>query len=128
MFSDGVKKKATSIVYPLQELKKTRVHTYKAFNSMALKLLNKSIIKKDTLSIVSGGVSYLIKSEDNMLFTFKEPLIKSLKSLFFTLLAIKINNNVYNMVNASESDVLSYSPNIASNSLILNEKLLFEIM
>lgn len=89
-----------------QSLKKLKLHCYKPLNGVVPKTLKKSAYRNIS-SIFSSFVVFIhIEKELDLNLS-----IKSFKPLF-TLIALKLNNNVYSSVQLKGSKNLSYRKNI----------------
>lgn len=106
-FFNGVGKNSNYWISIEQNLKTINFDYYKIFNQMSRKILNKSLYKN--IKWVINSLTFLIKPKTNQL--FKQILIANFESILFNLLAIKINNKVYQMVQLKKNYSLEYQNN-----------------
>ena len=106
-FFNGISKNSNNWIVTEQSLKTVNFNYYKIFNQMSRKILNKSIYK--TIKWIVNSLTFLIKTKVNKL--FKQALITNLKSILFNLLAIKINNKIYQIIQLKKNYSLAYQNN-----------------
>jgi hypothetical protein len=90
-----------------QTLKIMNFTYYKIFNKASRNIINKSIYKNINEAI--NGITFLIKPKS--LKITKEILIANLESLCFNMLAVKLNNKIYQTMVVKNSFSLYY-PNV----------------
>jgi len=90
-----------------QGLKNINFNYYKIFNKTAKKTLTKSIYK--TIETTINSVTFLMKPKIKRL--FKQILISNFESLLFDMLAIKINNKIYQTTQLKNNYSLNYNDN-----------------
>lgn len=106
-FFNGVSKNSNNWIGIEQSLKTVNFDYYKIFNQMSRKILNKSLYKN--IKWVMNSLTFLIKPKTNQL--SKQILIANFESILFNLLAIKINNKVYQMIQLKKNYSLEYQNN-----------------
>lgn len=111
-FFNGVNKNSNDWIHTEQSLKKTNFEYYKVFNKLTKKVLYNSIFSKTTHMI--NGITFFIKPKTDKTFV-KNTFIKSLKPLFFILLAVKLNNKLYSTNQLNKN----FSFNYVNNKLLL---------
>ena len=82
---------------------------YKIFNKAAIKTLNKSVYKKIKTTI--NGITFFIKPTQNITSLTKQLLFNNFELLFFSLIAIKINNKIYSSKQLKNINSLNYKKN-----------------
>lgn len=90
-----------------QGLKNINFNYYKIFNRTAKKTLKNSIYKNIKPTI--NSITFLIKPKIKQL--VKKILITNFEPLLFNMLAIKINNKIYEPTQLKNSYSLNYSDN-----------------
>jgi len=92
-----------------QNLKNMQFEYYKVFNKAAIKTLDESIYKQIKTTI--NGVTFFIKPHLYLKFLSKQTLTTSFDSLFFSLIALKINNKIYSKNQLKNIRSLNYKTN-----------------
>jgi len=90
-----------------QGLKHINFNYYKIFNRTTKKTFKNSIYK--TTEPTVNSITFLIKPKINQL--FKQILITNFEPLLFNMLAIKINNKIYQTTCLKQSHSLNYNEN-----------------
>ena len=106
-FFGGVNRNSNDWILVEQGLKSINFDYYKIFNRTAKKTLNNTIYK--TIKPAINGITFLIKPKAKQL--SKQVLITSFEPLLFNMLAIKLNNKIYQTTQLKNSYSLSYSDN-----------------
>lgn len=103
-FFKAPSKSAKSWITIDQNLKIVKLKYYKIFNKASKNIINKSIYKNINEAI--NGITFLIKPKTSNI--SKEILITNLESLCFNMLAIQLNNKIYQTVQIKSSISLNY--------------------
>lgn len=90
-----------------QGLKNINFNYYKIFNRTTKKTLQNSIYK--IIKPTVNSITFMIKPRIKKL--FKQILITSFEPLLFNMLAIKINNKIYQTIQLKMSCSLNYTDN-----------------
>ena len=90
-----------------QNLKNINFNYHKIFNKTSKKILNSSIYKNTKETI--NGITFLIKPKNKKL--LKQVLITNFEPLLFNMLAIKINNKMYQTTQLKNNYSLNYIHN-----------------
>jgi len=106
-FFGGVNRNSNDWILVEQGLKSINFNYYKIFNRTAKKTLNNTIYK--TIKPAINGITFLIKPKAKQL--SKQVLISSFEPLLFNMLAIKLNNKIYQTTQLKNNYSLSYSDN-----------------
>ena len=103
-FFNGINKNSNSWILVEQNLKTINFDYYKIFNKTARKIINESIYKniKETIN----SITFLIKLKTTKL--LKQILITSFEFLLFNILAIKLNQKIYQVIQIKKNYSLNY--------------------
>nr|YP_010516653.1 hypothetical protein ON958_mgp27 [Haslea pseudostrearia]UXN44196.1 hypothetical protein [Haslea pseudostrearia] len=111
LFANGANKTSQDWLSVEQSLSNSNLKYYKIYNKIALKVLKNSIYKN--ISQMIQGTFFFLKLNEISLLINKQKLFDSLRSIFFTLLSIKLNNKVYSIVQIKNIKSLKYKNNMA---------------
>lgn len=100
-------------IHTEQELKKLNISYYKVLNKVALKTIEKSV-HKNTLNATNGSTFFLKPTINSI---SKNVLLNNFELLLFTVLSVKLNNNIYS---AKQLQTL-YSLNYKKNVMVMNQ-------
>ena len=103
-FFKAPSKSAKSWILIDQNLKIVNLTYYKIFNKASKNIINKSIYKNINEAI--NGITFLIKPKTSKI--SKEIVIANLEPLCFNMLAIKLNNKIYQTMQIKNSFSLNY--------------------
>ena len=103
-FFKAPSKSAKSWIVIDQNLKIVNLKYYKIFNKASKNIINKSTYKNINEAI--NGITFVIKPKT--LNISKEILITNLESLCFNMLAIKLNNKMYQTMQIKNNFSLNY--------------------
>jgi len=92
-----------------QSFKNMNFKYYKIFNKAAIKTLNKSVYKQIKTTI--NGITFFIRPTQNIPLLTKQLLFNNFESLFFSLIALKINNKMYSSKQLKNISSLNYKTN-----------------
>ena len=90
-----------------QNLKNINFNYYKIFNKTTKKILKNSIYK--TIKPTVNSITFLIKPKTKQL--FKQIIITKFEPLLFNMLAVKINNKIYQTIQLKNNYSLNYNNN-----------------
>ena len=82
---------------------------YKIFNKSAIKTLNKSVYKQIKTTI--NGITFFIVPIQDITSLTKQLLFNNFELLFFSLIALKINNKMYSSKQLKNTRSLNYKTN-----------------
>ena len=110
-FVNGVNQDCVNWVKVEQGLKKLKFIYYKVFNKLTIKILKTSIFFNLSKTIAGPFFFFIFKRKK---FEIDKILLfsKHLKSLFFSLFALKLNNKVYSIIQIKKLSSFKYSSNI----------------
>jgi hypothetical protein len=108
IFSDGVETNPKIRISISLGLKIFKAKAYKISNSMARKAIKRSITEKHVQPMIFGGVCCILNIKQDSPLIKKSKVLVNLSSLFFTLLAIKINYKFYSVTTIQDSNSLEY--------------------
>nr|UXN44323.1 hypothetical protein [Haslea karadagensis] len=111
LFSNGASQTSTNWLAIEQSLSKSNLKYYKVYNKIALKVLTNSVY--NNIKQVIKGTFFFLKLDGNTNLLTKQQLFKKLKSVFFTLLSIKLNNKIYSIVQIKKIKSLNYKSNMS---------------
>nr|UXN44363.1 hypothetical protein [Haslea karadagensis] len=111
LFSNGASQTSTNWLAIEQSLSKSNLKYYKVYNKIALKVLTNSVYNNIKQAI--KGTFFFLKLDGNTNLLTKQQLFKKLKSVFFTLLSIKLNNKIYSIVQIKKIKSLNYKSNMS---------------
>jgi hypothetical protein len=106
-FFSGINRNSNDWILVEQSLKSVNFNYYKIFNRTAKKTLNNSIYK--TIKPTINGITFLIKPKTNRL--SKQILTASFEPLLFNMLAIKLNDKIYQTTQLNNNYSLNYEDN-----------------
>ena len=106
-FFSGINRSSNDWILVEQSLKSVNFNYCKIFNRTAKKTLNNSIYK--TIKPTINGITFLIKPKTNQL--SKKILTTSFEPLLFNMLAIKLNNKIYQTTQLNNNYSLNYEDN-----------------
>lgn len=110
-FSNGINQTSKNWVKIEQGLQKLKLIYYKSYNKLTLKILLTSIFLNFD-KIVSGPFFFL-KPDQNFFEKYKIiSFLENFKSLFFSLLAIKVNNKIYSLLQINNINSFKYKSSI----------------
>lgn len=122
-FANGINQISENWVYVEQGLQKLNLIYYKSYNKLTIKILSISIFLN--FSKIVNGPFFFLKPDQRFFKKYKIILFnENFKSLFFSLLAMKINNKVYSLSQINNINSLKYKSNITllHQFLIINLK------
>jgi hypothetical protein len=96
-----------------QGLKKLKLNYHKLYNNITKKTIKNSIFK-NSLNMINSTFFFLkpnFNKANN--FLIKPSIINNLKSIFFTVLSIKLNNQIYSISQFKNIKSLTYKNNMA---------------
>ena len=106
-FFSGIHRNSNDWILVEQSLKNINFNYYKIFNRTAEKLLNNSIYK--TIKPTINSITFVIKPKTIQV--SKQILLASLEPLLFNMLAIKLNNKIYQTTQLKNTYSLNYKNN-----------------
>ena len=106
-FFGGVNRNSNDWILLEQSLKHVNFNYYKIFNKTTKKTLNNSIYK--TIKPAINGITFIIKPKSKQL--LKQILITSFEPLLFNMLAITLNNKMYQTTQLNNNYSLNYKDN-----------------
>ena len=106
-FFCGIHRNSNDWILVEQGLKSINFNYYKIFNRTAKKTLNNSIYKSIKPTI--NSITFLIKPKTKQI--SKQVLIASFEPLLFNMLAIKLNNKIYQTTQLKNNYSLNYRDN-----------------
>ena len=107
--SNGVNRKSNDWIIAEQELKKINFNYYKVFNKTAKKTFTYSIYKN--ASVMVNGNTFFIKPASSANPLSKNNLLNNFEPLLFSLLAVKLNNQIYSVKQLKNAYSLKYKRN-----------------
>lgn len=102
---EGVHKAFNDKIVTEQKLKNINFNSYKIFNKTSKKVIQNSIYKKSKQTI--NGITFFIKSKNNQV--INQTLTNQFELLLFNMLAIKINNKIYQKAQFKNNYSLNYT-------------------
>lgn len=106
-FFSGIHRNSNDWILVEQNLKNINFNYYKIFNRTAKKLLNNSIYK--TIKPAINSITFVIKPKIKQV--SKQILTASFEPLLFNMLAIKLNNKIYQTTQLKSTYSLNYKDN-----------------
>lgn len=106
-FLCGIHKNSNDWILVEQSLKSINFNSYKIFNKTTEKTLNCSIYK--TVKPAINGITFLVEPKTKQL--SKQTLITFFEPLLLNMLAIKLNNKIYQTTLLKNNYSLSYKNN-----------------
>jgi hypothetical protein len=103
-FFGGVNRNSNDWILVEQSLKNMNFNYYKIFNKTTKKTLTDSIF--NTIKPAINGIKFLIKPKTKQI--SKQILMTSFEPLLFNMLAIKLNNKIYQATQLKNSYSLNY--------------------
>ena len=94
-----------------QGLHKLKLNYYKIYNNIAIKAVKKST--QTNLRKVICSTFFFLKTSNSTKTLLKTSLINELNSIFFTTIAMKINQSIYSVKQIKNLTVFNYKKNIA---------------
>ena len=107
LFFSGIHRNSNDWILVEQSLKNINFNYYKIFNRTAKKLLNNSIYK--TIKPAINSITFVIKPKTKQV--SKQILTASFEPLLFNMLAIKLNNKIYQTTQLKNTYSLNYKDN-----------------
>ena len=125
LFSIGANRNSQNWIDTEQSLHKLNLNYYKIYNNIAIKTIENSIYKNST-DIINSTFFYLTVKTDNFI---KLNLLNLLKSIFFSILSVKLNNKIYSLHTLKNINSLTYKKNqsILYQFLLTNLKLSYQL-
>jgi hypothetical protein len=125
-FFNGINKNSNNWLLTEQKLKTLKLNYYKIFNKTTIKSLKKSIYFS-TVPMVYGIIFFIKPHSETQALSVKN-VSNNLESLFFTVLALKLNNKVYSAKQIEKNNSFNYKENklLMSQFCITNLKLHFK--
>lgn len=112
LFSNGIRQNTANWIQTEQGLKKLNLIFYKTYNKLTIKVLKNSTFFNFTQLI--SGPFFFFKLKQKLLSINKNILFsEKLKSLLFALLALKLNNKLYSLVQLKNLTSLNYKSNMS---------------
>jgi hypothetical protein len=108
-FLNGINKNSNDWVITEQKLKTLKLNYYKIFNKTTIKALKNSIYFS-TIPMVYGIVFFIKPQTETQTLAVKN-VSTNLESLFFTVLALKLNNKVYSAKQLKSNNSFKYKEN-----------------
>lgn len=93
-FFNGVNRNFNDWIILEQGLNKIKFNYYKVFDKTSRKILNTSIYS-NVSALINGLIFFLKPLSNNRQEITKQNLLNDFEPLFFTLLALKLNNKIY---------------------------------
>jgi hypothetical protein len=109
-FYNGINRSSNNWIATEQGLKTLNFSYYKIFNKTTAKILKNSIYSSVEPTI--NGTTFFIKPNNNCNVLTRHILLNNFELLFFTMLAIKLNNKVYNLNQLKTTNSLKYKENM----------------
>ena len=106
-FFNGITRNSEDWILLEQNLKSIGFNYYKIFNKTTKKSVNNSIFR--AIKPVINSITFLIKPTNTKL--SKQVLVNSFEPLFFYMLAMKINNKIYQTAQLKYNYSISYKNN-----------------
>jgi hypothetical protein len=106
-FFGGVNRNSNDWILVEQDLKNIHFNYYKIFNRTTKKTLSNSIYK--IIKPAINGITFLIKPKTKQM--SKQVLMASFEPLLFNMLAIKLNNKIYQITQLKNNYSLIYKDN-----------------
>jgi hypothetical protein len=79
---------------------------YKIYNNTTMKIFDQSIFRQTKTTL--NSITFFIKPNNTFKLINKKLILNRLKSFFFSLIAIKINNNIYSIKQIKNTYSIKY--------------------
>ena len=112
LFSIGTNQNSQNWIIIEQGLYKLKLNYHKTYNNITTKIVKNSIFK-NSISIINSTFFFFKPKINNKNTIIKINIINALKSIFFTVLSLKLNNKIYGIPKLKNISSLSYKDNVA---------------